>query len=75
MTPTQRAILEKLMDEDMSASELASELHINAHVIKKTLKVLQRNGQVKHEGTYFALAKDYNPPLEWNFKPLLGVWK
>lgn len=75
MTPTQRAILEKLMDEQMSASELAAELHINAHNLKNTLKVMQRNGQVKQEGNYFTLAKDYNPPLNWNFKPLLGVWK
>lgn len=75
MTPNQKAILERLMDEQMSASELAADLHINAHNIKSTLRFLQRNGQVKQEGNYFTLAKDYNPPFEWNFKPLLGVWK
>ena len=51
MTPTQKAILEKLMDEDMSTNELASELHINASVIKNTLKVMLRRGQIKKDGT------------------------
>ena len=75
MTPTQKAILEKLMDEDMSTTELATELHINACVIKNTLKVMLRRGQIKKDGNYFSIAVNYNPPLEWNFKPLLKAWK
>jgi DNA-binding MarR family transcriptional regulator len=75
MTENQKAILEKLMDEDMKTSELASELHIPTGSLKKILANMVSNNYIKKEGSYYSIAMDYNPPLDWNFKPLLGAWK
>jgi DNA-binding MarR family transcriptional regulator len=75
MTENQKAILDKLMDEDMKTSELASELHIPTSNLKKILANMVSNNYIKKEGSYYSIAMDYNPPLDWNFKPLLGAWK
>jgi DNA-binding MarR family transcriptional regulator len=75
MTENQKAILDKLIDEDMKTSELASELHIPTSNLKKILANMVSNNYIKKEGSYYSIAMDYNPPLDWNFKPLLGAWK
>lgn len=75
MTENQRAILDKLMDEDMKASELASELHITISNLKKILASMVGNNYIKKEGSYYTIAMNYIPNLNWNFKPLLKAWK
>jgi DNA-binding IclR family transcriptional regulator len=75
MTENQRAILESLGDEEMTIPELSSELHIPSNNLKKILMPMVRNGYLKLEGSFYSVAMNYNPPLAWNFKPLLGAWK
>lgn len=75
MTETQKAILEKLMNEEMTASDIAAELHMSPSNARKVLSNLEKSKCVKKEGIFYSIAIDYNPPLSWNFKPLLGAWK
>jgi DNA-binding IclR family transcriptional regulator len=76
MTENQKAILEKLTGEnEMSAFELSSELHIPTNNLKKILSNMVKNNYIKEDGSFYSIAVDYNPPLSWNFKPLMGVWK
>lgn len=74
MTENQRAILDKLMDEDMKTSELASELHIPTSNLKKILNNMVSNNYIRKEGSYYKIAMNYIPDLNWNFKPLLQAW-
>ena len=74
MTENQRAILDKLMDEDMKTSELASELHIPTGNLKKILNSMVSNNYIKKEGSYYRISMNYIPDLNWNFKPLLQAW-
>jgi hypothetical protein len=51
------------------------ELHLPAGNVKKILSAMVKNKYLKQDGSFYSVAFDYNPPLNWNFKPLLGVWK
>ena len=75
MTETQKAILEKLFDEEMTLPELASELHMAHSNIRKVLQNMVKTKYIKLEGSFYKMEMDYNPPLSWNFKPLMGAWK
>lgn len=75
MTENQKAILEKLMDEEMTIADLCAEIHMNPSNMRKILQNMLRSRYIKQEGSFYSIAIDYNPPLEWNFKPLLKVWK
>jgi len=75
MTENQKAILEKLLDEEMTLPELASELHMGASNLRKILNNMVKAKYIKQEGSFYSIEMDYNPPLQWNFKPLLGAWK
>jgi hypothetical protein len=43
--------------------------------MRKVLSNMVKSKYSKQEGSFYSIAGDYNPPLEWNFKPLLGAWK
>lgn len=75
MTETQKSILEKLLDEEMTLPDLAADLHMNASNLRKVLNNMLRSGYIKLEGSFYSIEMNYNPPLAWNFKPLMGVWK
>jgi len=75
MTENQKAILERLSGEELSASEIAMELHLPAGNVKKILSAMVKNKYLKQDGSFYSIAFDYTPSLNWNFKPLLGVWK
>jgi DNA-binding IclR family transcriptional regulator len=75
MTEDQKAVLDKLNDSEMSVGELSDELHIPMTSLRRIMKNLQQNGWVEKQGNYFTIARNYTPKFEWNFKPLLGVWK
>ena len=75
MTETQKAILEKLMDEEMTVNDLCAELHMLPSNLRKVLNNMLRSRYIKQEGSFYSIAMDYNLPLAWNFKPLMGVWK
>ena len=75
MTETQRAVIERLLDNSMTSKELAADLHINHNAINNTLRAMQRNGWLSFIDNKYFVSKDYNPPLAWNFRELLGAWK
>lgn len=75
MTETQRAVIEKLMVDSMTSKELAADLHINHSTLNNIMRAMVRNGWLSFCEDHYFLAKDYNPPLSWNFKPLMKVWK
>ena len=75
MTENQKAVLEKLIDGEMSIGELSDDLHIPTTSLRRIMNNLQQNGWVKKEGNYYTLDRDYTPTFEWDFKPLLGAWK
>ena len=75
MTENQRAILDKLMDEEMTVLDLCAEIHMNPSNMRKTLANMVRSKYIKQEGSFYSIAMEYNPPLNWNFKPLLKAWK
>jgi len=75
MTENQKFILEKLSDGEMSVNELCAEIHMNPSNMRKILTNMVRSRYIKQEGSFYSIAINYNPPLEWNFKPLLKVWK
>ena len=75
MTENQKAILEKLSDEEMSVNDLSAELHITPTNLRKILSNMVKNKYIKLDGSFYSIAVDYNPPLSWNFKPLMNVWK
>ena len=75
MTENQKAILEKLTDEEMNVNDLCAELHMTPSNMRKTLNNMLRSGYIKQDGSFYSIAMDYNPPLSWNFKPLMNVWK
>jgi|FreactcultuFSWF8_1027224.scaffolds.fasta_scaffold41183_1 DNA-binding IclR family transcriptional regulator len=75
MTETQKAILEKLVDEEMTIGELCTELHIGASNLRKVLQNMVKNKYIKLEGSFYSIEMSYNPPLNWNFKPLLNAWR
>jgi predicted transcriptional regulator len=75
MTENQKAILEKLLDEEMTLPELASELHMAHSNIRKILQNMVKAKYIKQEGSFYSIEINYNPPIAWNFKPLMGAWK
>ncbi|CAB5079548.1 HTH ArsR-type DNA-binding domain containing protein [uncultured Caudovirales phage] len=75
MTETQKAILEKLLDEELTIGDLSTELHMGASNLRKVLHNMVKSKYIKLEGSFYSIEMNYNPPLAWNFKPLLGVWK
>jgi DNA-binding IclR family transcriptional regulator len=75
MTENQKAILEKLSGEEMNVNDLCAELHMTATNMRKVLSNMVKSKYIKQEGSFYSIAVDYNPPLDWNFKPLLGAWK
>jgi predicted transcriptional regulator len=75
MTENQKAVLEKLTNEDMNVSELCSELHITPSSMRKILNNMVKSDYIKQEGSFYKIAMDYAPPVAWNFKPLMGAWK
>lgn len=75
MTETQRAVIERLLTDSMTVKDMAADLHINQHALRNTMRAMARQGWLKINGEMFSLSKDYQAPLSWNFKPLLGVWK
>ena len=75
MTETQKAILEQLFDEEMSVNDLCAELHMTPTNMRKVLSNMVKSKYIKQDGSFYSIAVDYNPPLSWNFKPLMGVWK
>jgi predicted transcriptional regulator len=75
MTENQKAILEKLMDEEMNVNDLCAELHMTPSSMRKVLSNMVKSKYIKQEGSFYSASIDYNPPLSWNFKPLLNVWK
>ena len=75
MTENQKAILDKLMDGEMSVLDLCESIHMNPSNMRKILNNMVSSKYIKVEGSFYSIAIDYNPPMEWNFKPLLGVWK
>ena len=75
MTETQRAVIERLLTDSMTSKELAADLHINHNVLHNVLRAMVRNGWLSFNDDEYSVAKDYDPPLSWNFKKLLEVWK
>jgi DNA-binding IclR family transcriptional regulator len=75
MTDNQKAILEKLHDEEMSVNDLCAELHMLPSNIRKILNNMVRSNYIKRDGSFYSIAIDYAPPLDWNFKPLLKAWR
>lgn len=75
MTENQKAILEKLSDEEMNINDLCAELHMSASSMRKVLSNMIKSEYIKQEGSFYSIAVDYTPSLDWNFKPLLGAWK
>jgi transcription initiation factor IIE alpha subunit len=75
MTETQRAVIERLLTDSMTSKELAAELHINHSALNNIMRAMVRNGWLNLNDEEYSLAKDYDPPLSWNFKNLLEVWK
>ena len=75
MTETQKSILEKLFDTEMSVNDLCEELHMLPSNMRKILNNMVKSKYIKVEGSFYSICIDYNPPLAWNFKPLMGVWK
>lgn len=75
MTENQKAILEKLTDEEMTVNDLCSELHMIPSNMRKILNNMVKNNYIKQEGSFYSVMVDYNPPLSWNFKPLMNAWK
>ena len=75
MTETQRAVIERLLTDSMTSKELAADLHINHNVLSNVIRAMVRNGWLSFSNDEYSLAKDYEPPLSWSFKELLGVWK
>jgi DNA-binding IscR family transcriptional regulator len=75
MTETQRAVIERLLTDSMTSKELSAELHINHSVLNNVMRAMVRNGWLNLKNDEYSLAKDYQPPLSWNFKPLLEVWQ
>lgn len=75
MTENQIAILDKLSDEEMSVNELCAELHMLPSNMRKILNNMVRSRYIKQSGSFYSVAKEYNPPLSWNFKPLMKAWK
>lgn len=74
MTENQKAILEKLLDEEMTLPELASELHMAHSNLRKILQNMVKAKYIKLEGSFYSIEMDYNPELSWNFKPLMKAW-
>lgn len=75
MTDNQKAVLEKLTDEEMNVGELAAELHITPKSMRKILNNMVKSEYIKQEGSFYKIAMDYAPSVAWNFKPLMGAWK
>jgi DNA-binding IclR family transcriptional regulator len=75
MTESQKAILDRLSDEDMRVTELCEELHMVPSVLRKILNNMEKSNWIKKNGSYYSIVIDYAPKLDWNFKPLLGAWK
>ena len=75
MTENQKAILEKLLDEEMTLLDLASELHMGTSNLRKILNNMVKAKYIKQDGSFYSIEIDYNPSLSWNFKPLMGAWK
>ena len=75
MTENQKAILDKLMDGEMSVLDLCESIHMNPSNMRKILNNMVSSKYIKQEGSFYSIAIDYNPPMEWNFKPLLKAWK
>jgi DNA-binding IclR family transcriptional regulator len=75
MTENQKSILEKLTEEEMNVNDLCAELHMTPSNMRKVLSNMVKSKYIKQEGSFYSIAMDYNPPLSWNFKPLLGAWK
>ena len=75
MTENQKAVLDKLMDGEMTVLDLCAEIHMNPSNMRKILNNMVSSKYIKQEGSFYSIAMDYNPPMEWNFKPLLKAWK
>jgi DNA-binding IclR family transcriptional regulator len=75
MTETQTSILEKLFDGEMSATDLASELHMIPSNLRKVLNNMVKSKYIKQEGSFYSIEMDYTPALSWNFKPLMNAWR
>ena len=75
MTETQKAILEKLLDDEMSVNDLCAELHMTASNLRKVLSNMVKSKYIKLEGSFYTIAMDYTPKLDWNFKPLMDAWR
>ena len=74
MTETQRAVIERLLTDSMTSKELAADLHINHNVLSNVIRAMVRNGWLSFSNDEYSLAKDYQPPLAWNFRPLMEAW-
>ena len=75
MTENQKAVLDKLMDGEMTVLDLCAEIHMNPSNMRKILNNMVSSKYIKQDGSFYSIAMDYNPPMEWNFKPLLKAWK
>lgn len=75
MTENQKAILEKLTEDEMSVNDLCAELHMTPTNMRKVLSNMVKSNYIKQDGSFYSIAIDYNPPLSWNFKPLITAWK
>ena len=75
MTENQKAILAKLTEDEMNVNDLCAELHMTPTNMRKVLSNMVKSNYIKQEGSFYSISIDYNPPLSWNFKPLMNVWK
>ena len=75
MTETQRAVIERLLTDSMTSKELAADLHMNHSVISNIMRAMVRNGWLSLNDEEYSVSRNYEPPLAWSFKELLGVWK
>ena len=75
MTETQRAVIERLLTDSMTSKELAADLHINHSTLSNIMRAMVRNGWLSLNNDEYSVSRNYEPPLSWNFKPLMEVWQ
>lgn len=77
MTESQKAVLNLLKNKDMTAEDLAVELHYDNKRMKRVLTNMVKTGWIEKDEDYltYTMLIDYSPDTEWSFSGLLGVWK
>jgi len=77
MTESQKAVLNLLKNKDMTAEDLAVELHSDNKRMKKIFANMVKSKWIEKDEDYetYSILIDYAPNIEWSFKELLGAWK